>query len=208
MAGWEISRHPEWDLMYAAGLTAREISDLCHQNIATVHLHLRKREDYTPGFQAKHEATLAARGPNRPTAKWRKRAKEALDFYSENKRLPQRNGGHDERSLFAWISEQRRQFNNGLLPKIKIAALQDLDNWKVNPWQQELDKKWERKLIFAIEFTNSQKRLPRYRGYSSDHERTLGVWLHNQNQRESLGKLELRRVQELNTKLPTWRNRK
>lgn len=42
MVGWDVSRHPEWDMMFTAGLTAREIADRCKQNIATVHLHLKK----------------------------------------------------------------------------------------------------------------------------------------------------------------------
>lgn len=67
MAGWEVSRHPEWDMMYAAGLTAREIADRCHQNVATIHAHFQSRERYEPGTRATHEAALAARGADRPT---------------------------------------------------------------------------------------------------------------------------------------------
>lgn len=61
MAGWEVSRHPEWDMMYAAGLTVREIADRCHQNVATIHAHFQSRERYEPGTRAKHEAALEAR---------------------------------------------------------------------------------------------------------------------------------------------------
>lgn len=66
MVGWDVSRHPEWDMMYAAGLTVREIADRCHQNCSTIHLHFRVREKYEPGFHARHEAALKARGLTGP----------------------------------------------------------------------------------------------------------------------------------------------
>lgn len=71
MVGWEVSRHTEWDMIFTAGLTAHEIADLCEQNIATVHLHLRNREKYDPDFFAKHMTALEDRGPYCITTKWR-----------------------------------------------------------------------------------------------------------------------------------------
>jgi len=59
--------------MHLAGLTAREIADLCHRGAATVHYHLQRREHYEPGFRGKHEAALAVRGKNRPSTIWRRR---------------------------------------------------------------------------------------------------------------------------------------
>lgn len=41
MTDWDVSRHPKWGQMYAAGVTVSEIADWCHVNLATVHLHLR-----------------------------------------------------------------------------------------------------------------------------------------------------------------------
>lgn len=61
-----MSRHPEWDMMYAAGLTVREIADHCHCNVATIHLHLQVREKYTPGLHTTHAAALARRDPDPP----------------------------------------------------------------------------------------------------------------------------------------------
>ena len=67
LAGWEVSGHPEWEMMYAAGLTVREIADRCRQKRNTVHLHLHVREQYQPGLRATHEAALAARDSDSPT---------------------------------------------------------------------------------------------------------------------------------------------
>lgn len=108
MVGWEVSRHPEWDMMYTAGLTVREICDLCHQVPATVHLHVRVREKYEPGYQAKHEAALNERGPSRPTTQWRRRLAELADFYAANGRLPTTTGDHAECSLHRLFTPLRR----------------------------------------------------------------------------------------------------
>lgn len=96
MVSWKVSRHPEWDQMHLAGLTARDIADLCHRGAATVHYHLQRREHYEPGFRSKHEAALAARGKNRPSTIWRRRAKELAAFQSENGRLPRTTGSRTE----------------------------------------------------------------------------------------------------------------
>lgn len=48
-------------MMFTAGLTAREIADRCKQNIATVYLHLKKREKYDTDFFAQHATELEAR---------------------------------------------------------------------------------------------------------------------------------------------------
>lgn len=61
MVGWNASRHQAWNMMFTAGLTAREIADRCKQNIATVYLHLKKGEKYDTDFFAQHATELEAR---------------------------------------------------------------------------------------------------------------------------------------------------
>ena len=75
-------------MMYAVGLTVREIADRCRQNVATVSLHLRVREKCSPGLRATHEAALAARDSDRPSTLWRKRLTEALAFQDMHQCLP------------------------------------------------------------------------------------------------------------------------
>lgn len=207
MVAWRVSRHPEWDLMYLAGLTAREIADRCHKGVATVHLHLRMREKYEPGFEEKHRTALAARGPNRPTTKWRNRVIEANDFYARMGHLPASNGGPAERSLHAWLAEQRRQFHRGLLPEAKFVLLAGLKGWDEEP-RQYLDEVWRTKLANLIEFIEQNGRIPQYRNYSSEREHVLGVWLHNQHQRRSANTLKKWRLEELNNAWPDWRSRR
>lgn len=207
MAGWEVSRHPEWDLMYLAGLTVREISDLCRQVPATVHSHVRVREKYEPGYQAKHEEALNARGPNRPTTLWRKRAAEAADFFATFGRLPKSDGSRAERSLHRWISVQRRAHQDGKLPESKVVLLQKVTGWNERTKQQDLDLHWREVLEQLKSFVDEHGSLPRYKTFESDLEHSLGVWLHNQHQMRTEEKLLEWRRQELNRSVPGWRRR-
>lgn len=207
MVSWKVSRHPEWDQMHLAGLTAREIADLCHRGAATVHYHLQRREHYEPGFRGKHEAALAARGKNRPSTIWRRRAKEAAAFQSENGRLPRTTGSRTERALHDWLAEQRRLLNAGELPPSKVVLLQDVAGWRADPRQLELDELWRTRLAALRQYVVENKCPPRYRKYASDTERFLGVWLHNQHQRRSKGILSAWRLEALDSVLPGWRSR-
>lgn len=204
MAGGKVSRHPEWDMMYAAGLTVREISDRCRQNVATVSLHLRVREKYSPGLRATHEAALAARGPDRPSTLWRKRLAEALAFQETYQRLPRTDGDGAERSLALWVADQRLSYMKGRMSVPKIVLLDDLLDWHIDVHQQVLDQKWRHQLAAVKEFVDATGRWPRYRKFESEHERVLGVWLHNQHQRRAENTIQPWRLKALNETLPSW----
>lgn len=193
--------------MYLAGLTAREIADRVHRGVSTVHYHLRRRDYYDPGFQAKHEVALAARGKKRPSTTWRRRAKEVTAFQDEYGRLPSSKGDAAEHLLYVWIAEQRKQHDAGRLPLTKLTLLQNLNGWMLDPRQSELDDVWRNKLSAVCRFFEEQGRFPRYRTYQSDQERSLGVWLHNQHQRRNKKLLLPWRLEALNDSLPGWRSR-
>ncbi|WP_223308883.1 helicase associated domain-containing protein [Glutamicibacter nicotianae] len=193
--------------MFIAGLTAREIADLCKKNIATVHLHLKKREKYEPGFYIKHVEALEARGPHRVTTQWRRRMREAHEFYSTHGRLPLRAGDFSERSLATWIAEQRRLYDRNELPQAKISLLGALPGWNVNERTQENEMRWRKKLALFIAFVATEHRMPRYRTYATQEEHVLGVWLHNQHQRRAQNRLELWKLEALNKAVPGWRSR-
>lgn len=128
MIGWDISRHLESDMMCAAGLTVREIADLCRANVATVHMHLKVREEYAPGLQAIHNAALKDRVLDRPTTRLRKNLEDVISFHSTYGRLPRSNGETNERKLFNWVSDQRRKFEQGQMSAAKVSLLQDLSD--------------------------------------------------------------------------------
>lgn len=201
-----MSRHPEWDLMLLAGLTAREIAEVCHRDVATVRYHLRRREHYDPGFRTKHEAAVAARGKTLPSAFWRRRVEEVAAFQAEHARLPRTTGEPAERALQKWLAARRRLLASGDLTPSMINLLQTIEGWAEDAHQRELDDLWRTKLAALIYYVHEHNQLPRYRTYATEDERTLGVWLHTQNQRRSEGTLLAWRNTALDTALPGWRS--
>lgn len=193
-------------MMYLAGLTAREIADWCQQNIATVHLHLRVREKYEPGFHAKHEAALASRDPDRPTTWWRRRLHEALEFQAAHDRLPRSDGDDVEASLARRVADQRRAYGKGRMSVAKIILLDGLRDWASDTKQAKLDDKWRTSLGLLTEFVASTGRLPRYKDYSSELEHVLGVWLHTQHQRRAENRLLPWRKAALDDAFPVWQS--
>lgn len=207
MVGWEVSRHPEWDSMYLAGLTAREIADRCHQGVATIHRHVQMREKYEPGYEAQHAAALKSRDPKRPSTAWRRRLSEALDFQAAHGRLPKWDGDPEERVLFTWIATQRRLLEKGSLPVSKIFLMEDLADWDLRAHRRQLDERWRKRLSELIAYVSIEGQWPRYMRYSSEAERILGVWLHGQHQRRAEGTLQPWRLQELDKAFTSWRSR-
>lgn len=207
MAGWQVSRHPEWDMMYAAGLTVREISDLCHWQCTTIHAHFKSRERYVPGTRAKHETALAARGADRPTISWRKLLAEVLEFQKALGRLPHHNGDDTERRLHRWVLDQGRAYRAGEMSASKIILLDGLAGWSIDTHQQELDDVWRTKLTSLIEFSATYQRTPRYKNYSTEAERVLGVWLHMQHQRRAEGTMLPWRLKMMDEAFLHWQSR-
>lgn len=206
MAGWEISRHPEWDLMYAAGLTAREIADLCGWSLSTVHFHLRRREKYQPGTQSKHVAALAARHPDRPSPRWRKQMTLMKEFSASRGRLPETSTNSDEIRLHAWLVSQRRSYTRGEMSPGKKYLLDSLGDWRSAPHKEILERHWLERLQMVADFYSQTGRFPRYRSYTTELEHTLGVWLHVQHQSRSQEKLSIDRRDKIDAILPGWKS--
>lgn len=206
MAGWEISRHPEWDLMYIAGLTAREISDLCGWSLSTVHFHLRQREKYQPGIQSKHVVALIARHPDRPRPRWRKQMTLIKEFTATSGRLPEASAEPDERRLHTWLVSQRRSYRGGEMSPGKKYLLDSLGDWQSTTRKEVLERHWLERLQMVADFYSQTGRFPRYRSYTTELEHTLGVWLHIQHQSRSQKKLSIDRHQKIDAALPGWKS--
>lgn len=207
MTSWEVSRHPEWDMMYAAGLTVREIADRCHGKVATIRLHLRVRQKYAPELHTIHAIALASRGPDRPSTQWRQRLSEALIFQETHHRLPRYSPEGVERSLARWVATQRNLYLKGRLSATKVILLDPLRGWEANPQQQRRDEHWYAMLGAFNAFVASTGQMPRYKNPATEHERALGVWLHVQHQRRAEKNLQLWRLDALNVVAPFWRSR-
>ena len=194
-------------MMYAAGMTVREIADRCNQKRNTVHLHLQVREQYQPGLRATHDAAFAARDPDSPTTSWRRRLKEAQDFLTAHGRLPHHDGDPVEQSLYTWISTQRRAKNRGTLSTPKIVLLGSLPGWDTSSRQFELDEQWLTRLSQLKDYIAATGHRPRYKNFETEHEHTLGVWLHVQHQKRAEKTLQPWRLEALNSAHPGWHSR-
>lgn len=207
MVGREVSRHPEWDLMYAAGLTVQEIADRCHAaSPNTVREHVKSRERYQPGTQTKHEAALAVREQDWPSTAWRRRLTQAQAFLAYQGRLPGYGGDRVESSLDDWIGLQRNAYHRGELSTPKIVLMGTLEGWNISARQREWNERWRQHLTELQAYVEDTGRLPRYKRYVTEHEHALGVWLHKQHQGRAEGWLRGWRHQALDAALPGWRS--
>lgn len=192
--------------MYIAGLTAREIADLCGWNLSTVHFHLRRREKYQPGFQSRHVEALAARHPDRPTPQWRKQMSLLKEFTETSGRLPETSVFPDEARLHAWLVSQRRSYTRGEMSPGKVYLLDSISDWQGTPHKELLELHWLKRLQMVSDFYSQAGRFPRYRSYTTKLEHTLGVWLHIQHQSRSQKKLSIERRHKMDATLPGWKS--
>ena len=70
--------------------------------------------------------------------------------------------------------------------------------------QLELDQHWLTRLAQLKDYIAATGQLPRYKKFVTDHEHTLGVWLHIQHQKRAEKTLLPWRLQALNVAHPDW----
>ncbi|MBP2397621.1 helicase associated domain-containing protein [Glutamicibacter protophormiae] len=90
------------------------------------------------------------------------------------------------------------------MSKSKVALLGDVADWTTDLHRQELDERWNAKLIALKDFVSEFGAMPRYKTFASEREHSLGVWLHNQHQRRTELKLQDWRLEALNAAIPGW----
>lgn len=199
---WAVSLHPDWDRLYAAGWTAREITDITGAPGSTVRRHLQVRREYDGGLLAAHEAARAAAGPQWPTATWRARYAEVQAFVRTHGRFPASTG--DEKPLAAWLAAQRAAHKTGTLPTAHTAALNAIPGWDVSPARAAADQRWQERLAQLHDYVAEHGHWPRWRHHETEHERILGVWLHTQHQWRTENRLLPWRLEALDTTVPGW----
>ncbi|MCQ9162976.1 helicase associated domain-containing protein [Arthrobacter sp. STN4] len=197
----DFSAHPEWDQMYAAGLTATRIAELVEAPVSTVKRHLERRRAVDSALAADHAAA-----PKTPSDQWRRRLVELRDFVAKYGRCPAKSGKEDgETRLYAWLSHQRHAFVAQNLGWQKAKELGDqLGDWVTPDRQREEDVRWRQRLFASVEFVTERGRLPRHRPPRSPEESSLSIWLQTQRGHALRGKLADWRLDELDGRLPGW----
>ncbi|WP_427017892.1 helicase associated domain-containing protein [Pseudarthrobacter sp. P1] len=103
-----------------------------------------------------------------------------------------------------WLIDQRAGLAKGSLTREKIAALDAVGNWRLSARSAADARRWQQRLAELAAFIHASGRWPRWRGYTSEHERILGVWLHAQRQQHRRSKLGSAQVASLDASAPHW----
>ena len=102
-------RHPEWNLMYRAGLSFGRISALCHAPVSTVHRHLQQRTLADPSLLDDYRTNRVSDAVRVPGKVWLHGMEELKVFVTAARRDPGGSGRtRDEQVLGAWLGGQRR----------------------------------------------------------------------------------------------------
>jgi hypothetical protein len=75
------------------------------------------------------------------------------------------------------------------------------------PSTQKADNeaRWDRRLAELTEYRAAGNDWPRHKGFATEEERVLGVWLHVQRISLRDGKLGVDRLERLDVSVPGWR---
>jgi Helicase associated domain len=201
------SLHPEWDLMYRKGLPFGLIAKLCKAPRSTVHLHLQRQALLYPQLQAEHERNRAPQVMTHQAVPriWLEHFEALKAFTEAHGRMPKTRGPEQgENTLAGWLGAQRTEFRKGRIRPEMLELLGTIEAWDV-PARTAADRqRWQQRLTDLQVFLDGEHRWPRYRGYRSEEERVLGVWLHIQKQKHRNGDLPDGYAQALTEAAPGW----
>ncbi|KQQ98417.1 helicase-associated protein [Arthrobacter sp. Leaf141] len=194
----------EWVLMYRLGLSRKRIAELVRAEPATVgyHLAIARRQD--PGLEAGHLA--AASTGTSPSPAGLTRMEEIIAWIEVEGRFPRyRSEDKGERSMARWLSDRRREAVDGTIHPVYRKGLARVPGWAGNHRAAADVARWQDRLAQLTAFRAAGNDWPRHHHYASDHERTLGVWIHAPRQKHLLGELEPAKIKLLDVAVPGWR---
>ncbi|MDJ0356644.1 helicase associated domain-containing protein [Paenarthrobacter sp. PH39-S1] len=199
------SSHPEWDLMYRAGLPFGRIAALCHAPASTVHRHLQHRIVIDPGLNEDYQANKTTDSRPLPGKAWLQRVEELRKHIAVAGRAPVHSGAtREEQNLASWLSQQRARERHGRLHPSHLEVLDAVGEWRSTPREIADAQRWFTRLGQLKEFVATERPWPRYKGFSSEDERVLGVWLHGQRQKNHRNQLTDDQIRFLNSTVPGW----
>lgn len=202
-------RREEWAMMYAAGLTATQITHICgvkSRALVTYHLSVAVSED--PGLEARHTENRSP-VPEIPPA-----SRAVLDKLSQFKanegRFPESvETDLNAIRLYRWLTRRRKQHSEGQLsPRLK-AALDQLGDWEEVDGGKRREAVWQANLkeLVAWRLANNGQ-WPSWQYSADEDEKRLGVWVHGQRYREKKYPLGKHRRDLLDAAAPGWDERR
>ncbi len=143
-----------------------------------------------PGWR---KQAAGARGPYRLRVPWEQRRLQVAAFYEQHGRWPRHTGGKamplrpGEKELGNWCNNQRQRRKGTQKPPLtpeQVAALEAMDGWFWEEWQQE---PWEARYQQVAAFQQQHGRFPRHMATETkpleEGEQGLGAWCNMQRQR-------------------------
>ncbi|WP_326962333.1 helicase associated domain-containing protein [Arthrobacter sp. MP_M7] len=203
----QLRRAPdaEWVLMYRLGLNRKRIAELVRAEPATVgyHLVIARRQD--PGLEVAHLAAAASKSS--PSLASFARMEEIISWVATEGRLP-RDHSKDkgERSMARWLSDRRHEAAEGTLHPAYRDGLARVPEWAGSHRAATDEARWHDRLAQLAGFRTEGNDWPRHHHYTSDHEHTLGVWIHAQRQKHRRGELDPAKIKLLDGALPGWQS--
>ena len=172
------SRNQEWVMMYAAGLSCERIAELCKVSRAAVFAHIQQQTAIDPGLRVRHRTRAEDPGARR----WNATFQALRSFVGRTGRWPVSGTDGTEGELTLWIAEQRRRHRRGLLSEDRITRLDAAGPWRLSSRALADEDRWWTRLQEAATYRSETGRWPRWRNPANEHERVLGVWIHDQRQ--------------------------
>lgn len=205
------ARRAEWLLMYRKGLDAGDIARICHTLPQLAEEYLREQVQRDPSiFEARLgrclEPSLPVYRDEDATKGWEGNRLSLARFIDSHGRFPRRSadssttGGALEVFLYHWAKAQRAASAAGRLTarqERQERQLEALPRWTVLGRDQLNARYWDERLTACEAFIGKRGRAPAYRGGTTEHERSLGVWLSRQRARDHRGMLPTSRATAL-----------
>ncbi|HEU5223155.1 MAG TPA: helicase associated domain-containing protein [Candidatus Lumbricidophila sp.] len=142
---------------------------------------------------------------------WDKALLDAVAYVEITGSFPRRrvlndraNASERELRIVSWIQYQRRLSSKGdLKPERREQLDKQLPGWDTAGTQEET---WLRNFTTVVKWIQANKRWPSLNiYYTPASELKLARWLHIQRRRQTVGKLEQHRLEQLDKYLPGWR---
>ncbi|WP_223980363.1 helicase associated domain-containing protein [Arthrobacter sp. NicSoilB8] len=195
----------EWVLMYRLWLSRKRIAELVRVPPAAVGYHLVIARRQEPGLEAEHQAAAGAVPVPYPSPKDLDRMDEIVAGVSAEGRLPDgRSRDRGERSMARWLSERRREGAEGTLDPAYRDGLSRVPGWLDNRREVEDKARWHDRLAQLAVYREEGNDWPRHKDCDSEHEHTLGVWLHTQRYTHRRGELDPPKVKLIDDAVSGW----
>lgn len=201
----DAAPRPDWVLLYRAGLSRKQISELTGAPLSTVSYHLTSAKAADPALKAAH-AAAAGKSTTAPSRPGLQRMDQVIAMVQATGRYPSPTADAAwERKLAAWLRRRRRDANMGILDPVVGEGLAVLPDWRCRPGHLEREALWQDRLSTLIAYRAAGHEWPRRKRAETGAERELGEWLNAQRFKLGRGTLSTEKAAALDTTLPGWR---